>query len=247
MARHVDLEQLLHGENFYQGLGVLQNVFRRAYAAAKEDHTIVQELIISRIKNIAVELTAYQIANDGYPSTYDSSSQSLKQNVEGLLEYLDTKNLGVNIDCTAASDGISNMHLHFIKQMERASKKESFNVEADRRTSVGRSYYAVYNLVHDGLAIEGVRFSNKGEDHGRLVYYMNGCQDRTAVKIAAILRDLRAHRTVADYEMAAVVGPKTSELAYRWAASGIQHFSGLNIQRLARLIQALPPYPPKRS
>ena len=73
-----------------------------------------------------------------YPS--DINEDIVYRIGRALVEYLDAKNLGVNVDSTAASDDIRDTHLYFLKQIEIAAKKESFDIEADRRKVIAPSF-----------------------------------------------------------------------------------------------------------
>src|SRR5574341_332593 len=50
-----------------------------------------------------------------------------------------------------------------------ADRLRSSPSEAERRTSVGRAYYALYNLLVMRLSSQGFSFQKDGGDHGRLV------------------------------------------------------------------------------
>jgi len=121
--------------------------------------------------------------------------------------------------------------------------------EAGQRTSIGRSYYALYNVVYGTLISQGVRLENEGSDHKLLVYYLTTCRDREADKIGGALRDLHSHRIDADYHMQLSIDPQQSEFAYRLARKTVDRFNALgvpDVQRIVQLIRFLPPPPPSR-
>lgn len=89
--------------------------------------------------------------------------------------------------------------------------------EAERRTSVGRAYYALYNLLVMRLSSQGFSFQKDGGDHGRLVRYLIQSENLEASKLGERLKKLRTLRNVADYEMEAAIDANRAELAYRWA------------------------------
>lgn len=118
--------------------------------------------------------------------------------------------------------------------------------EAERRTSIGRSYYAVYNVLFRFLSAQGVPFENGGGDHWRLVYYLTNCHHRQAGRIGAALRDLRNLRTDADYRMNLVIDVHQSQLAYQQARSAVNRFNQLpppDLGNIVQRIKALPPPP----
>ena len=132
-----------------------------------------------------------------------------------------------------------------------ASNLYSSSYEADMRTSVGRSYYALYNLVHETLSQLGVRFNNRGEDHGLLVYYLTDCRPAgAAATVREVLKDLRTERNRADYDMTATVNNRNSEFVYKKAEASFAGFKTLNpeeLKNLASCIQELPPPPWRRA
>ncbi len=117
--------------------------------------------------------------------------------------------------------------------------------EAERRTAIGRSYYALYNLVLDSLSSHDIKFQRAGRDHELLVYYLTTCPDPNAAKIGAALRDLRVQRNLADYDMSVGIAKSESELAYEKAKRAVGRFKELtNLTGIVHLIKSLPP--PKR-
>ena len=121
--------------------------------------------------------------------------------------------------------------------------------EARRRTSIGRSYYALYNVVHGSLSSEGARLEGTASDHKLLVYYLTKCSDRDADRIGSALRDLHAYRIDADYDMQVSINDGRSKLAYQLAQSMVTRFNALgppHIQRISQLFQYVPPPRPAR-
>ena len=112
--------------------------------------------------------------------------------------------------------------------LEVAQRLESSVSEAERRTSIGRSYYALYNVLVDFLSSHGVSFYRHAKDHGRLVRYLMDTKDRQADAIASALRDLRNRRNVADYQMSRFVDVRESHHAYRLARTELDRFIALS-------------------
>jgi hypothetical protein len=115
--------------------------------------------------------------------------------------------------------------------------------EAERRTSVGRSYYALYNVLLEGLTSQGLHFGRSAENHRLLVYYFTQCRDRQASRIGAALRDLRSQRNIADYEMSSMIDTAQSQQAYQQAQKAVDRFNALaqtDLPSLIPRIRALP-------
>lgn len=117
--------------------------------------------------------------------------------------------------------------------------------EAERRTSISRLYYALYNLIHEALSSVGVSLSRNAEDHRLLVYYLTHCRPPApAAGVGLALNSLRTARNIADYDMRVTVDPKQSEFAYKRALDDFGKFKALDqraLDNLARCIQHLPP------
>ena len=134
--------------------------------------------------------------------------------------------------------------LDFLGVAERLCLSAS---EAERRTSIGRSYYALYNLLLASLSSQGVHFENAPGDHARLVYYLLSCADREAALIGAAVRDLRGKRNNADYKMGITVEINDSEFAHKKAARAIDRFRQLtDLANIVQLIKTLGGYQPPR-
>jgi len=124
-----------------------------------------------------------------------------------------------------------------------AEKFRSSPNEAERRTSIGRSYYALYNLVIGTLKDEGVVFHQTGDDHRHLISYLSKVNHPVTGRIGQALNDLRTQRNTADYEMTATVGDRTSELVYEKAKRAVLQFDTIptaDLKSIARKIQAIP-------
>ncbi|MFQ5853696.1 MAG: hypothetical protein ACE5JU_24320 [Candidatus Binatia bacterium] len=135
--------------------------------------------------------------------------------------------------------------------LDIAHQFQASSSEAERRTSIGRSYYALYNVLIGLLSSQGVPFENGGGDHWRLVNYLTKCNDRIAFRIGGALRDLRSVRTDADYHLNMPIEIAQSELAYKRARRAINRFDALqqssHIHVVVQLIKQVKPFPPFRS
>jgi len=115
--------------------------------------------------------------------------------------------------------------------------------EAERRTSIGRSYYALYNLLITTLSERGVIFKETPDDHYKLIGYLTKCGNRTAGLVGITLKDLRLERNRSDYEMKITVGLDMSDLVYKKATRAITEFDSISapeLQQIVDKIQALP-------
>ena len=95
-----------------------------------------------------------------------------------------------------------------------ASEFRNSEKEAERRTSIGRSYYGLFNSV---IA--------------------------TARSVGAILKDLRQHRNDADYNMVVVIDLKTTDFVYQKAAKALKEFDSItlvDLQDIAEAIRSMP-------
>jgi len=86
--------------------------------------------------------------------------------------------------------------------------------EAECRTSIGRSYYGLFNVLHGALASRGVIFREAPEDHFTLISYLSKARHRTAAAVGSALRDLRQERNRADYSLSVAIDAKTSDFVF---------------------------------
>jgi hypothetical protein len=101
-----------------------------------------------------------------------------------------------------------------------AGRLRASEVEAERRTSVGRSYYGLYNLLSECFRV-GANLQGNGADHGRLIRYLSQSSDGALQKAGERLKNLKSLRQDADYRMNLVMGAGESELAYRLAREAL--------------------------
>jgi hypothetical protein len=125
--------------------------------------------------------------------------------------------------------------------LEIASRYKSSGNEYERRTAVGRAYYAVYNFVCDRLQREGVQtFKKDGGDHDRMVYYLTNCKDSQAGVVGNLLKDLKGRRKNADYRMDLIIDKPYSEFAHNRAVRAVEEFKKVpDLPKLASLINKL--------
>lgn len=93
--------------------------------------------------------------------------------------------------------------------------------EAERRTSVGRSYYGLYNVLRARFRTVA-NLQGTSRDHGRLITYLTESNDARMQQVGEKLKNLRDLRNDADYEMDGPIDAAQSELAYQWAREAVR-------------------------
>lgn len=73
--------------------------------------------------------------------------------------------------------------------------------EASWRTSVSRSYYALFNQIARFINNNIAALSNSADDHKKVYFYLNSCGVETVQTIAKCLNSLRVDRNDADYRL----------------------------------------------
>ena len=119
--------------------------------------------------------------------------------------------------------------------------------EAERRTSISRSYYATYHVLNQSLSAQKVPFTRRGDDHGLLIHYLAHSGDQRTQTIGGNLRSLRSARGRADYNLGRSIDAFQSQLAYQTADRAIRLFNTIDpndLQLIANAIKASPPYTP---
>lgn len=123
-----------------------------------------------------------------------------------------------------------------------AEKFKTSTNEAERRTSISRSYYGLYNELIGKLSNRGVIFAGIPEDHYKLISYLGKAASKTAGLVGSALKDLRLERNRADYKMNIVFDSRSSELLYQKAARAMAQFDSISsteMQNIVARIQAL--------
>lgn len=114
---------------------------------------------------------------------------------------------------------------------------------AERRTSIGRSYYALFNVVIRLLTARGVIFRQTPDDRHKLVSYLTKSKHRAAGSVGLALLSLRTDRNRADYEMAATISVRTAEFVFQRATGALAQFDSIcaaEMSEIMRRIQAIP-------
>jgi len=124
-----------------------------------------------------------------------------------------------------------------------AERYRGSHIEAECRTSVGRSYYALFNVLLGVLSGKGVIFRGIPEDHYTLISCLTKAGNRAAGLAGSALKDLRVERNRADYDMKAAMNAKTSEFVYQKATKAMEEFQSIapsDLQSIVEKIQAMP-------
>ena len=107
--------------------------------------------------------------------------------------------------------------------------------EAERRTSIGRSYYGTFNVLIAKLSSEGVGFHENQDDHKLLANYFKTSKHLSAYKIGQNLEILRRLRNDSDYSMTLTISVTNSEFAYKLAGEVIRRFDEFSREDLSRI------------
>jgi len=87
----------------------------------------------------------------------------------------------------------------FLELAEELSERT--DSEAAQRTSVSRSYYALYLLLHKFLKSKGISLPDTAVAHERVYRYLHNCGLQEVRSVASHLNDLRDERNIADYQL----------------------------------------------
>ncbi|HWW84908.1 MAG TPA: hypothetical protein VNZ26_14960 [Vicinamibacterales bacterium] len=110
-------------------------------------------------------------------------------------------------------------------------------IEAERRMSIGRSYYALFNHLRGHLELYKP-FAKDDEDHQRAVHYLTGANNTDLKAVGQWLRDLRTQRNTADYDMSTAVDDNACQLALQRADRALAKFSGVPAGLFEALVKA---------
>ncbi len=88
-----------------------------------------------------------------------------------------------------------------IEFLKVAEKFKASNDEDERRTSVSRSYYAIFNQIKTHFHRHKIRIPDNYEAHGKIYKYLHNCGIGEIEQHAKSFQSLRKDRNQADYEM----------------------------------------------
>src|SRR5258708_14671922 len=69
------------------------------------------------------------------------------------------------------------------------------------RTTIGRAYYAAFNVAAEFLNSHGIPLRDDREAHQHAYEYLNNCKERDIEKIASKLDQLKKDRNRSDYRL----------------------------------------------
>ena len=84
---------------------------------------------------------------------------------------------------------------------ELAGRLAAGSLAADARSSISRSYYAVYHTAIVVVASERIVIPGRGEAHSKLGQLLCGCEDEEVAAVGLELGNLSRQRTHADYDL----------------------------------------------
>lgn len=120
-----------------------------------------------------------------------------------------------------------------------AERYQNSPIEAERRTSIGRSYYGVFKVLVGKLSTKGVGFHESQDDHRLLAKYFKSSGNSSGYKIGQKLENLRKLRNDSDYKMSIVISAENSRLAYLLAKQMLDTFDQLSPEALAKIVQEM--------
>lgn len=122
-----------------------------------------------------------------------------------------------------------------------ARNLEGSDHESQRRTSIGRSYFALFNHVRTRLA-PLKRLPETEDAHALVARYLTSANNRGLHSVGRTLKDLRESRNTADYDMEATIAQDQSRLALSRAERAVKEFRGVNEASFAAAMNAQPTY-----
>lgn len=128
---------------------------------------------------------------------------------------------------------------------ELAGRLAAGSAAADARSSISRSYYAVYHTVIDFVRSERIVISRKGEAHSKLGQLLCGTADEEIAVFGRLLGNLSTQRTHADYDLdnASAEKPRQAYTLWMGAEDLLRRIQDWGIEpRRAAVGQALREY-----
>ena len=118
--------------------------------------------------------------------------------------------------------------------------------EAERRTSVGRSYFALFN--HLRIKLDAItQIPATAEAHQAVVHYLTQANNRDLSSVGQSLRDLRSSRNVADYQLKDSVAQADSRVALVRARNAVDKLRTVGDNALRNAVQAVPAFRSRRN
>jgi uncharacterized protein (UPF0332 family) len=113
--------------------------------------------------------------------------------------------------------------------------------EAARRSAVSRAYYGLFHQVKEIFVAANIRLKHNHEDHSTMTHYLGVSKVLDAKYIGEKLKDLRAERNEADYDLQkAKFGKKQCEIQCLLAETLCNKLDGLDLAVLKETWQRTP-------
>ena len=118
--------------------------------------------------------------------------------------------------------------------------------ESERRTSVGRSYFALFN--HLRIKLDAItQIPRTDEAHQAVVHYLTRSNNPDLDSVGQSLRNLRRSRNVADYQLDDTVNPDSSRVALARARNAVNRLRTVDDNALRNAVRAVPAFPGRRN
>jgi uncharacterized protein (UPF0332 family) len=109
-----------------------------------------------------------------------------------------------------------------------AKKLLKYNSEANWRTSIGRSYYAIFNYLKQECRALSLHISSGSAGHGELKNYLQNCGIDDVVDIGSKIGDLYSQRIIADYKLGEEIKQNTAKLMFEKAQDISKRFPSID-------------------
>ena len=118
--------------------------------------------------------------------------------------------------------------------------------ESERRTSVGRSYFALFN--HLRIKLDAIKqIPTTDEAHQAVVHYLTRTNNPKLSSVGQSLKNLRSSRNVADYRLEDTVDQDYSRVALARARNAVNGLRTVNDNALRSAVQAVPAFQGRRN
>jgi hypothetical protein len=122
-----------------------------------------------------------------------------------------------------------------------ANRLRGSEAEGDRRTSISRAYYSLFNTLKQHLG-DLNKFKDDDQDHAALRHYLINSNEKDLSSVGQTLGSLRVLRNDADYRMELEIDVAKANTVYARAESAIARFQAVPRNTVVAYIKALPSY-----
>lgn len=103
-----------------------------------------------------------------------------------------------------------------------------YNNEAKWRTSIGRSYYGIFNYLKQECETLNIHIYDNSRGHDQLKTYLQNCEIDEGVEIGSKIGDLYTQRIIADYKLKEEVGESTAKTVFEKAQDITKRFPSID-------------------